>query len=108
MMGLLLAVGAPSAGIQDRVRASALLVRLFLHFECLKTIFADGCYTGSLINWALSMLCWNMLAIKRCRQHIFKILPQALDCGENLCLTESIEKTEQGLRGHRPFLPKHS
>ena len=106
-MGLL-AVVVPSAGIQDRAGARALLIRLFLHFEGLKTIFVDGSYSGSLINWALSMLCWNMLAIKRCRQHIFKILPQALDCGENLCLTESIEKTEQGLRGHRPFLPKHS
>ena len=41
-MGLLLAVAAPSAGIQDRVDVRALLVRLFLRFECLKTIFADG------------------------------------------------------------------
>ena len=41
-MELLLAVVAPSVGIQDRVRASALLVRLFLRFECLKTIFTDG------------------------------------------------------------------
>ena len=55
-----LAVVAPSAGIQDRVGAKALLIRLFLHFECLKTIFADGSYSGSLINWALSMFGWNM------------------------------------------------
>ena len=55
MMELLLAVVAPSVGIQDRVRASALLVRLFLRFECLKIIFTDGGYTSSLINWALSM-----------------------------------------------------
>ena len=41
-MGLLLAVAAPSAGIQDRVDVRVLLVRLFLHFECLKTIFADS------------------------------------------------------------------
>ena len=33
---------------------------------------------------------------------------QALDCGENLCLAESIEKTEQGLQGHRSVQPKHS
>ena len=32
-MGPLLAVVAPSAGIQDRVAARALLVRLFLRFE---------------------------------------------------------------------------
>ena len=53
-MGLL-AVVAPSAGIQDRAGARALLIRLFLHFEGLKTIFVDGSYSGSLINWALSM-----------------------------------------------------
>ena len=40
-MGLL-AVVVPSAGIQDRAGARALLIRLFLHFEGLKTIFVDG------------------------------------------------------------------
>ena len=39
-MGLLLAVVVHSAGIQDRAGAKALLIRLFLRFECLKTIFA--------------------------------------------------------------------
>ena len=60
-MGLLLAVVVHSAGIQDRAGARALLIRLFLHFEGLKTIFVDGSYSGSLINWALSMFGWNML-----------------------------------------------
>ena len=41
-MGLLLAVVVHSAGIQDRAGARALLIRLFLHFESLKTIFVDG------------------------------------------------------------------
>ena len=39
-MGLLLAVVVHSAGIQDRAGARALLIRLFLRFEYLKTIFA--------------------------------------------------------------------
>jgi len=39
-MGLLLAVVVHSAGIQDRAGARALLIRLFLRFECLKAIFA--------------------------------------------------------------------
>ena len=38
-----------SPWIQDRVEAKALLVRLFMRFECLKTIFADGSYSDSLI-----------------------------------------------------------
>ena len=65
---------APSAGIQDKVGAMALLVRLFMRFECLKTIFADGGYTGSLINWALSLFGWNTQVIKRCQQHGFEAL----------------------------------
>ena len=36
-MGLLLAVVVYSAGIQDRVGVRALLVRLFLRFECAAT-----------------------------------------------------------------------
>ena len=59
-MGLLLVVVVHSTGIQDRGRARALLVRLFLRLDCFKTIFADGGYMGSLINWALSMFGWSM------------------------------------------------
>ena len=35
-MELLLAVVVPSSDIQDRVGAKALLIRLFVHFECLQ------------------------------------------------------------------------
>ena len=65
-----------SPWIQDRVEAKALLVRLFMRFECLKTIFADGSYSGSLINWALSTFGWNTQAIKRCRQRICTVWPK--------------------------------
>ncbi len=75
-MGLLLAVVVHSAGIQDRAGARALLIRLFVHFEGLKTIFVDGSYSGSLINWALSMLGWNMQMIKRRQQRVFRVLPK--------------------------------
>ena len=75
-MGLLLAVVVHSTGIQDRAGAWALLIRLFLYFESLKTIFVDGSYSCSLINWALSMLGWNMQVIKRCQQRVFRVLPK--------------------------------
>ena len=75
-MGLLLAVVVHSAGIQDRAGARALLIRLFLHFEGLKPIFADGSYSGSLINWVLSVFSWNMQVIKRCQQRVFRVLPK--------------------------------
>ncbi len=45
-----------------------------MRFECLKTIFADGSYSGSLINWALSLFGWNMRVTKRCQQHGFEAL----------------------------------
>ena len=83
-------------------------MQLFMRSECLKTIFADGGYPGRLINWALSLLGWNMQVIERCQQRIFKVLPQALDCGKGFCLVESIEKAEQGLRGPCPLQPKPS
>ncbi len=37
--------------MKDRAGARALLVRLLLRLDCLETIFADGGYAGSLINW---------------------------------------------------------
>ena len=63
-----------SPWIQDRVEAKALLVRLFMRFECLKPIFADGSYSGRLINWALSLFGWNMRVTKCCQQHGFEAL----------------------------------
>ncbi|MDG9699493.1 IS5 family transposase [Ottowia cancrivicina] len=75
-MGLLLAVVVHSTGIQDRAGVRALQIRLFLYFESLKTIFVDGSYSCSLINWALSMLGWNMQVIKRCQQRVFRVLPK--------------------------------
>ena len=65
-----------SPWIQDRVEAKALLVRLFMRFECLKPIFADGSYSGRLINRALSLFGWNTQAIKRCRQRICTVWPK--------------------------------
>ena len=63
-MERLLAVVVHPAGIQGRVGVRALLVRPFLRFECLKTVFVDGGYSGRLINWALSLFGWNMQEIK--------------------------------------------
>ena len=100
-MGLLLAVVVHSAGIQDRVGARALPVRLFLRFEWLKPLFVDGGCTGTLIGWVLSMFGWDMQVIQRCQQRIFKVLPRRWIVGKNLRLAESIEKALQGLRGQR-------
>ena len=65
-----------SAGIQDRVGARALLVRLFMHFEHFKLIFVDGGYAGKLIDWSQAMFGWTLQVIKRREQHGFKVLPK--------------------------------
>jgi putative transposase len=49
--GNLLAVLVHSAGIQDRVAARAVLMRLFHRIDTVTTVFADGGYTGTLIDW---------------------------------------------------------
>ena len=75
-MGLLLAVVVHSAGIQDRVGARALLIRLFVHLEHFKVIFVDGGYTGKLIEWSRAMFGWTLEVVKRSEQHTFKVLPK--------------------------------
>ena len=53
--GNLLTAIIHSAGIQDRVGARAVLMRLFRHFDTNAKVFADGGYTGKLIDWAKEM-----------------------------------------------------
>ncbi len=48
--GNLLAVIVHSAGIQDRVAARAVLMRLFCTFDTIIKVFVDGGYTGKLIG----------------------------------------------------------
>ena len=65
-----------SAGIQDRVAARAVLMRLFCRFDTITKIFADGGYTGKLIDWAKDMFGYSVEIVKRNEQHIFKVLPK--------------------------------
>jgi len=74
--GWLLAVVVHSAGIQDRVGARALLIRLFCIMHTLKTIYVDGGYTGKLLDWAKQMFGWRVEVVKRNEQHQFKVLPK--------------------------------
>ena len=64
--GNLLAVIVHSAGIQDRVAARAVLLRLFV----------DGGYTGKLIGWAQEMFGYNVEVVKRNELHKFQVLPK--------------------------------
>lgn len=52
-VGFLLAVQVTPASIQDRVAARALLLRLRTTVgDRLRLVWADGGYTGTLLDWA--------------------------------------------------------
>ena len=65
-----------SAGIQDRVAARAVLMRLFCRIDTISTVFADGGYTGPLIEWAKQMFGYTVEIVKRSQQHLFRVLPK--------------------------------
>jgi transposase len=65
-----------SAGIQDRVAARAVLMRLFCRFDTITTVFADGGYTGTLIDWAKEMFGYTVKIVKRNDQKGFQVLPK--------------------------------
>jgi hypothetical protein len=64
-MGNLLAVCVHSAGIQDRRGAQLLMIRLYAMFAALGVIWADGGYSGVLVEWAKNMFNWNLTIVKR-------------------------------------------
>ncbi len=74
--GNLLTVVVHSAGIQDRVGARAVLMRLFRRFDTIKKVFVDGGYTGKLIGWAKDMFQYDVEVVKRDELHTFKVLPK--------------------------------
>jgi transposase len=74
--GNLLAAVVHSAGIQDRVGARAVLMRLFCRFDTVVKVFADGGYTGTLIDWAKAMFGYDVEVVKRNEMHTFKVLPK--------------------------------
>ena len=74
--GNLLGVIVHSAGIQDRVAARAVLMRLFCTFDTITKVFVDGGYTGKLIGWAKDMFGYELEVVKRNELHAFKVLPK--------------------------------
>jgi transposase len=56
--------------------ARAVLMRLFCRFHSITTVFADGGYTGTLIEWAKQMFGYSVKVVKRTKQHLFQVLPK--------------------------------
>jgi len=74
--GNLLAVVVHTAGIQDRMGARAVMMRLFCRFDSITTIFTDGGCTGKLIEWAKDMFGYRVEVVKRNQLHTFQVLPK--------------------------------
>ncbi|MDV5143141.1 transposase [Streptomyces sp. SBC-4] len=63
-LGLLLAVAVTAANIGDRDTAS-LLTRLRRLHRDITFVWADGCYTGSLVGWCRNKLALTLEIVKR-------------------------------------------
>ena len=77
-VGLLLAVVVHSAGLQDRVGATLVLIKLRGLFPRLRVIWADGAYAGKLILWVqtISLGRWLLEIVSKDPQaHGFQVVP---------------------------------
>ena len=76
-LGLILAVAVHTADIQDREGAKLVLARLNGRFPRVGLIWADGGYTGKLLEWALVTGGWVIEIVKRPKgTHTFAVLPK--------------------------------
>lgn len=75
-LGLVLAVVIQSASIQDRNGAISVIEKLLENWKKIIKIFADGGYSGSLIEKVKDTFKINVEIIKREDQHQFKVLPK--------------------------------
>ena len=75
-LGLILAVVVHPADVQDRDGAKLVLSRLKGQFERLQLIWADGGYSGVLIEWVHKFGGWLLEIVRRCDDvKGFKVLP---------------------------------
>lgn len=75
-MGLMLAITVHAANVQDRNGAKQVLGKLTEGFPRLKLIWADGGYTGKLVDWVKATLSCVLQIVKRPREAGFVILPR--------------------------------
>jgi putative transposase len=64
-LGLVLCVLVLTANIQDRDGARTLLAKVKGQFPRLRKIWADGGYTGTLVDWVKSLCGWVLEIVKR-------------------------------------------
>jgi putative transposase len=75
-MGLIIALVVHAANIQDRAGAKPVLEKLVDGFPRLTLIWADGRYSGQLIDWAKQIGGWMLQLVRRTERHRFEVLPR--------------------------------
>lgn len=76
-LGLLIAVVVHSAAVQDRDGVKELLLKVKKKLPRLKLIWADGGYTGKLVDWVQGVFKWILEIVKRPEdQKGFEVLPR--------------------------------
>ena len=74
---MIMAVVVHAANVQDRVGAKQVLAKLAAGWPRLKLIWADGGYTGQLIDWAKTLGGWVVEIVKRNTDlSHFEVLPK--------------------------------
>ena len=64
-LGLILVVVVHCAGVQDRDGAKLVFMKLRGAFPRLRLIWADGGYTGQLVEWVAAFAGWVLEIVKR-------------------------------------------
>ena len=64
-LGLVLAVVVHAANVQDRDGAKLVLAKLVGHFPRLQLLWADGGYSGKLVDWVRETCGWVLEIVKR-------------------------------------------
>lgn len=75
-LGLILAVVIQSASVQDRNGAFDVIQKLVENWKKVVKIFADGGYSGKLVDKVKEVFKINVEIIKRDELHTFKVLPK--------------------------------
>ncbi|HYQ92093.1 MAG TPA: IS5 family transposase [Candidatus Competibacteraceae bacterium] len=75
VLGLLLSIQVPSAGIQAREGAKSVLKAWLTKFPTVELIWAYGGYAGKLVAWVAPHLQRVLSLVKRPRKRGFQILP---------------------------------
>ena len=75
-MGWILALTVHAADVQDRNGAKQVLEKLAEGFPRLRLIWADGGYTGKLVDWVQSTLNCVLQIVKRPNVSRFVVLPK--------------------------------